>query len=131
MLAQLETYAEHDGLQYVYCVATNMFGPHDCFDERWGHVIPALVSKLYTAKTSDCAFEVWGSGTPTRDFLYSKDAARALVLAAQRADGVLNLATGRSCTIREAVEVLAAVAKFRGDIVWDDSKPDGQMQRNY
>ncbi|MGQ0432571.1 MAG: GDP-L-fucose synthase family protein [Microthrixaceae bacterium] len=131
MLAHLETAAKHTGMSYAFCVSTNLYGPDDCFDERWGHVIPSLVSKFRSANTMGTPVVVWGSGTPTRDLLYSLDAARALRLIAQRAVGTINLATGTSHSIREIVEALARVSGYSGEIVWDATKPDGQLLRSY
>lgn len=131
MLAQLETYNELSGMDFAFCVSTNLFGPNDRFDERWGHVIPSLISKFYSAVTQGVTPVVWGTGTPTRDLLYSYDAARAIRLIAEDGHGVVNLATGVSHTIRTIVETLQEVSGYQGEVAWDTSKPDGQMQRAY
>ncbi len=131
MLAQLETYREHDGLSFAYCISTNLYGPNDKFDELWGHVVPALISKFHSANASGKPVSVWGTGAPTRDLLYSCDAATALRLIAERGQGVINLATGESHTIRQIVELIAEVSNYTGSIAWDGSKPDGQKQRSY
>ena len=131
MLAQLEAYKDQYGMNYAFAVSTNLFGPNDRFDERGGHVVPSLVSKFHRAITEGTALTVWGSGTPTRDFLYSKDAARALLTLLIRGEGVYNLASGRQITIRELVETLSKVTNFNGDLIWDTSMPDGQASRSY
>ena len=131
MLAQLETYREDEGMSFAYCISTNLFGPNDRFDEQWGHVVPSLISKFHAAKCSGEPVSVWGTGSPTRDLLFSRDAATAMRLIAERGQGVINLATGESHTIRNVVELIAEVSEFRGSIAWDGSKPDGQMQRSY
>ncbi len=132
MLAQLETYQRHDGLDFAYAVSTNLYGPHDRFDEQWGHVIPSLVSKFHRAVTTGEPVVVWGTGTPTRDLLFSRDAASALRTMAECGSGAFNLATGRSHTIREVVNVLAGISGYAPrEVVWDASKPDGQRLRSY
>ena len=131
MLAQLESYRDQWGLDYAYCISTNLFGPHDRFDERHGHVIPSLISKFHRAARGGERLSVWGTGAPRRDFLYVKDAARALVRIAEAFTGSINLATGTSVSIRETVELIAEVAGYRGAVEWDGTKPDGQRLRDY
>ncbi len=131
MLAQLEAYREEYGLDYAVALSTNLYGPGDRFDEAQGHVLPSLVSKFHRAVSTDTPVRVWGTGTPTRDFVYSTDAARALRLILEGFSGVINLATGTSVTIREAVETLADVSGYTREIEWDSSKPDGQHARTY
>lgn len=131
MLAHLEAYASMCGLDFAYCVSTNLYGPNDRFDEQWGHVVPSLVSKVHGATKSGGPLTVWGSGRPTRDLVYSLDAARALRLIGESGSGVINLATGESHTIREVVEQLVEVAGYRGEVIWDESKPEGQQHRSY
>lgn len=131
MLAHLEAYRDQYGLDFAFCVATNLFGPHDRFDERFGHVIPSLISKFHRAATEGSAVQVWGSGSPQRDFLYAKDAARAMRLVAERHTGAINLATGTPVSIREAVETLCGISGYRGEVLWDRTKPDGQTLRDY
>lgn len=131
MLVQLEAYWEDYGLDFAYCISTNLFGPGDRYDEQYGHVIPSLISKLHRAKQSGTPLTVWGSGKPRRDFLYAKDAARAMRLIGESHHGAINLATGSSCSIAQMVSDLVAVADFRGDVIWDSLKPDGQLARQY
>lgn len=131
MLAQLESYREQWGLDYAYCISTNLFGPHDRFDERHGHVIPSLISKFARAARTGEPVTVWGTGMPQRDFLYVRDAARALCRIAEGQTGPINLATGRSVSIRETVSMIRALTGHRGEVVWDTGKPDGQRLRAY
>ena len=131
MLAQLESYRDQWGLDFAYCISTNLFGPHDNFDEQHGHVVPSLISKFHRAVSTGETVTVWGSGTPTRDFLFAPDAARAMRLIGEAVIGPINLASGRAVSIRETVELIAEVSGYRGAIHWDASKPDGQMRRAY
>lgn len=131
MLAQLDAYRDEYDLDYAYCVSTNLYGPHDKFDEQHGHVIPSLLSKFQRAAREGTAIEVWGSGTPRRDFLYSKDAAYAMRLIGERFTGPINMATGSTVSIAEAVETIRDVTGFTGEIRWDRTKPDGQKLRAY
>jgi GDP-L-fucose synthase len=131
MLAQLQAYQDQYGLDYAYGVSTNLFGPHDRFDEQRGHVLPSLISKFHRAAQQGGAVTVWGSGAPRRDFLYSKDAARALRLIGEGFTGPINLATGTSISIQETAELIRAIVDSAIEIIWDRSKPDGQRLRDY
>jgi GDP-L-fucose synthase len=130
MLAQLEAYRNQWGLDFAYCISTNLFGPHDRFDEAYGHVLPSLVSKFHRAAREGSAPIVWGSGEPRRDFLYAADAARAMRMIGEGFTGAINLASGTEVSIREVATLLAEIAGC-GDITWDRSKPDGQKLRAY
>jgi GDP-L-fucose synthase len=131
MLAQLQAYQDEYALDYAFCVSTNLFGPHDRFDEQNGHVLPSLISKFHRASGEGQAVTVWGSGEPRRDFLYSKDAARAIRLIGEQFTGPINLATGTSVSIREIAEVIRYIVRPEIKIHWDRSKPDGQKLRDY
>ena len=131
MLAHLEAARSQYGMDYAFLIATNMFGPHDRFDEHNGHVVPSLLSKFERAIRTGGAVEIWGSGTPRRDLLFAADAARAIRLAGEQVTGAINLATGVTVSIAELVDVLVEVTGFRGPVLWDRSKPDGQMLRAY
>jgi GDP-L-fucose synthase len=131
MLAQLDCYRDQYGLDYAFAISTNVYGPDDKFDEEKGHVIPSLVSRLHRARRDGQPFTVWGTGSPTRDFLFSSDAAHALRLVMEHHTGAVNIASGRSVTIKDTVEALVAAAEFTGEVVWDRSKPDGQAARAY
>jgi GDP-L-fucose synthase len=131
MLAQLDCYRDQYGLDYGFAISTNVYGPDDKFDEEKGHVIPSLISRLHRAIRDGNSFTVWGTGRATRDFLFSADAARALRLAMERHSGAINIASGTSVTIRQTVEALTTAAGFHGEVVWDQTKPDGQAARAY
>ena len=131
MLAHLEAARDQYGLDYSFLIATNMFGPHDRFDEGQGHVIPSLLSKFERAIRVGGAVEIWGSGTPRRDFLFAADAARAIRLVGEQVTGSINLATGSAISIAELVEMLVDMTGFSGPVLWDRSKPDGQRLRAY
>lgn len=131
MLTQLELYKVQFGLDFALCVGTNMYGPHDRFDEGCGHVLPSLVSKFERAMREGSAVSVWGTGRATRDFLYAEDAASGIRTVLDSGSGVINLASGNAVTIRQTVELLASVVGFRAEIIWDRTKPDGQLDRSY
>lgn len=131
MIAQLDAYHHEYGMEFAVALSTNLYGPGDRFDEAHGHVLPSLVSKFHRAVADGTDVTVWGTGAPTRDFVYSEDAARALRQIMEGFAGVINLATGSSVTIREAVEILAKVSGFGGTVLWDSTKPDGQHARLY
>ncbi|MEJ7933135.1 GDP-L-fucose synthase [Sphingobium sp. AN558] len=131
MLAQLEACREHYGLQYAYCISTNLYGPHDKFDEQYGHVLPSLISKFHRAVTTGSQVEVWGTGAAQRDFLFAKDAAKALILSAESGEGPINVASGNPISIRETAETIADVVGYKQPIIWDETKPNGQMLRDY
>ena len=107
MLVQLQAYQQQFGIDFAYVIATNMYGAHDRFDHRYGHVVPSLIEKFYMASKSGAVVNVWGDGSPLRDFLYSKDAADGLLLLLQSGAGAYNLASGAVRSIKELVEVIA------------------------
>lgn len=132
MLVQGQAYRAQYGFNAIYLLPVNLYGPGDNFDPASSHVIPALVRKCVEAvREGRDTIEVWGSGTASREFLYVDDAAEGLILATERYDGdePVNLGAGREITIRELVEVIAREAGFKGRLVWDASKPDGQPRR--
>ncbi len=131
MLAQLQAYWDQYGLDYAYCISTNLFGPHDRFDEQQGHVLPSLISKFHRAVRDGTPVTVWGSGRPKRDFLYAADAARAMRLIGESFNGTINLASGTAVSIQETAELIGRVTGYAGAIGWDRGKPDGQQLRGY
>lgn len=116
----------------IVTIPGNIYGPHDNFDLENAHVIPALVRKFVEA-TDDGrdAVEVWGSGRPTRDFVYAGDVAEGILRAGETYDGpaLVNLSSGSDTSIREVVDILIGIVGFRGRIVWNQSRPDGQSRR--
>ena len=132
LLVQAQAYREQYGFNAIFVLPTNLYGPGDNFDPASSHVIPALIRKCLEAQErGDDHIEVWGTGTATREFLYVDDAAEGIVLATELYDGrePVNLGAGREISIRELAELIARETGFKGDIVWDMSKPDGQPRR--
>jgi GDP-L-fucose synthase len=129
MAVQLETCRASGGPLYALALSTNLFGPHDRFDIETGHVIPSLVRKFYEAGQNGGTVAVWGDGAARRDFLYVADAVRGLVTIMDQIEGPINLASGESLAIRQAVDILAAHAGLGDRVVWDKSKPSGASAR--
>jgi GDP-L-fucose synthase len=132
LLVQLQAYRQQYGFDGVYLLPVNLYGPGDNFDERTSHVIPALIKKCEEAlETGTESITCWGTGRASREFLYVDDAAEGIVAAAARYAGAepVNLGSGQEITISELVELIAELVGFRGEILWDDSKPDGQPRR--
>ncbi len=132
LLVGAQAYREQYGLNTVFVLPVNLYGPRDNFDLETSHVIPALIRKMLEAEErGESEVVLWGDGSPTREFLYVDDAAEALYLASQRYDGPdpVNLGTGEEIAIRELAEVIADATGFGGSIVWDTSKPNGQPRR--
>lgn len=132
LLVQGQAYRDQYGFNSIYLLPTNLYGPGDNFDPASSHVIPSLVRKFVEAKRDNLKKVVaWGTGSPTRDFLFVEDAAKAIVLATERYDGAepVNIGSGVEISIRELTELIAELVGFEGEITWDVSKPDGQPRR--
>jgi GDP-L-fucose synthase len=132
LLVQAQAYRQQYGMNVIYLMPVNLYGPHDNFDLGSSHVIPALIRKCLEAKEAGAAeIEVWGDGSPTREFLYVDDAAEGIVLASERYDGPdpVNLGAGLEISIRDLVHLIAKLTGFDGKFVWDKSKPNGQPRR--
>ena len=132
MLVQAQAYREQYGYNAIYLLPVNLYGPGDNFDPSSSHVIPALIKKFVDAKrTGAASVEVWGTGSASREFLYVEDAAKAIVLAAERYNSPdpVNIGAGMEITIRDLVAVISSLVGYSGEIVWDTSKPDGQPRR--
>jgi GDP-L-fucose synthase len=123
-----QSYREQYGLNAIFLLPANLYGPRDNFDLQTSHVIPALIRKMVDASGE---VVLWGDGSPTREFLYVDDCADGLLLAADRYDepGPVNLGTGVETSIRELAETVADVTGFAGELVWDTSMPNGQPRR--
>jgi GDP-L-fucose synthase len=128
VLVGAQAYREQYGLDAVYLLPANLYGPRDNFDLETSHVIPALIRKMVDA-TDEVV--LWGDGSPTREFLYVDDCVEGLVLAAARYDGgePVNLGTGVETSIRELAETIADLTGFEGELRWDTSMPNGQPRR--
>ena len=132
LLVMCQAYRAQYGLNAVFLMPVNLYGPRDSFDLQNCHVIPALVRKFVEASGAGAGeIECWGDGTPTREFLYVEDAAEGLVLAAERYDGAapVNLGSGWEVSIKELAEGIAEVVGFTGRLRWDVSQPNGQPRR--
>jgi GDP-L-fucose synthase len=132
LLAMCQAYRQQYGLNAIYLLPVNLYGPRDNFDLQTSHIIPAIIRKCVEAKErGEREVMAWGTGNVSREFLYVEDCARGLVLAMERYDGSepVNLGSGREVTIRQAVEMIARLSGFLGKVVWDSSKPDGQPRR--
>jgi GDP-L-fucose synthase len=132
LLVQAQAYRQQYGFNAIYLLPVNLYGPGDSFDPAKSHAIPALIKKCVDAIEQGAPqIEVWGSGAATREFLYVADCAEAIVLAAERFDGrePVDVGAGREISICELAECIADLTGFRGSIVWDTTKPDGQPRR--
>ena len=132
LLVQLQSYRQQYGFNGIYLLPVNLYGPEDNFDPRSSHVIPALIHKIHEAQQSGAkTLAVWGDGSPTREFLYSTDAARGIVMASQSYDEAepINLGTNQEITIRDLVLLICDLMEFEGEIIWETDKPNGQPRR--
>jgi GDP-L-fucose synthase len=132
LLAQCQAYRAEYGMNAIYLLPVNLYGPGDNFDLETSHVIPAIIRKLSGARDAGAStVTLWGDGTPTREFLYVRDAARAFRLALERFDGEepLNIGSGQEISIEDLAELIASTVGYRGEILWDASRPGGQPRR--
>lgn len=132
LLVLSQAYRKQYGFNAVHLMPVNLYGPGDNFDPEQSHVIPALIKKFVDAhKRGDKFVVIWGTGKPTREFLYVEDAARAIVLAAERYNkpDPVNLGAAFEISIKDLVDLIKKLTGFKGDIVWDKTKPDGQPRR--
>ena len=132
LLVMLQAYRDQYGLNGIYLLPVNLYGPEDNFDPETSHVIPALIRKFVTARDEKLPeVEVWGTGSASREFLFVDDASRAIVMATERYDGAepINVGAGSEITIRDLVELIRDLTGYTGRVVWDASKPDGQPRR--
>mgnify|MGYP000861772371 CR=1 FL=1 len=127
-----EAYRDQYGANFISAMPTNLYGPNDNYDLQNSHVLPALMRKFHTAKIQDEAqVEVWGSGTPKREFLHVNDLAEACVFLMEEYDEkpFVNIGTGEDVSIKELAETIKEVVGFEGELVWDASKPDGTPRK--
>ena len=133
LLVQSQAYRQQYGFNSIVLFPVNLYGPRDNFDLQTSHVIPALIRKCLEAKRSDASnIEVWGDGSPTREFLYVEDAAEGICLAAERYDSSepVNLGSGMEISIKDLVHTIKRMTGFTGEIIWDTTKPNGQPRRS-
>ena len=132
MMVQSDAYRQQFGFRSINIIPTNLYGPNDDFEASTSHVIPAIIQKIHDAKKNDFdSITLWGDGSPTRDFLFVQDAARGIILAADRYDDSfpINISNEEEISIKELVSVIAELMSFNGKIEWDTSKPNGQPRR--
>lgn len=132
LLTQSVAYRKEFDLNSIYLIPVNLYGPHDNFDDESSHVIPALIKKCITARNNnDKSITCWGTGSASREFLYVRDAADAIVSATIKYDGVehVNIGSGVEIPIKQLVEKIARFTRFNGNIIWDSNYPDGQPRR--
>lgn len=132
MLIQSQAYRQQYGFNSIYLLPVNLYGPRDNFDPHSSHVIPALIKKCVDAiKAGEDQMTVWGTGRPTREFLYVEDCAEGIILATERwnKSDPVNLGAGFEISIKDLAGLIAKITQFKGKIVWDATKPDGQPRR--
>jgi dTDP-glucose 4,6-dehydratase/GDP-L-fucose synthase len=132
LLTQSKAYRKQYGFNSIYLLPVNLYGPGDDFDLETSHVIPAIIRKCVEARErGDDSITAWGTGEPTREFLYVEDAARGILDATEAYDRSepVNLGSGEEISIRELIEIIADLTGFEGTVEWDTSKPDGQPRR--
>lgn len=132
LLVQGQAYQQQYGFNSIYLLPTNLYGPRDSFNPSSSHVIPALIKKCLEARDAGAKeVVVWGDGSPTREFLYVKDAAEGILLATERHNtpDPINLGSSYEISIYDLIHLIARLTGFEGDIVWDTTKPNGQPRR--
>ncbi len=125
-------YKRQYGDDFISCMPTNLYGPHDNYDLKGSHVLPAMIRKFHEAKLGNApSVELWGTGTPLREFLYVDDMADACVFLLENYDGEqhVNIGTGKEVTIKELAEMVKETVGFEGEIIWNDSMPDGTPRK--
>ena len=132
LLVQAQAYRRQYDFNAIYLLPTNLYGPGDNFDPSSSHVIPALIKKCVEAmERGDKHIEVWGTGKATREFLYAEDAAEGISLATEHYNDAepVNLGAGFEISIKDLVDLIVEVTGFQGEVLWDETKPDGQPRR--
>lgn len=132
LLVQAQAYRQQYDYNAIYLLPVNLYGPRDNFNLQTSHVIPALIRKFLEAQErGDTKVELWGDGSPTREFLYVEDAAEGILLAAEKYNGEepVNLGAGAEISIKELAETIVRLTGYMGKFVWDTSKPNGQPRR--
>ena len=132
LLVQGQAYRQQYGMNAIYLLPVNLYGPRDNFDPASSHVIPALIRKCVEAREAgEPVIDVWGDGSPSREFLHSRDAAEGILRATESFNGPepVNLGTGEEITIRDLVQTITRLTGFEGDVRWQSDKPNGQPRR--
>lgn len=128
---QIRAYREQYNLNYVSVIPTNIYGPNDNFDIENGHVVPSLIHKCYLAKKNNTPFKIWGSGKPLREFIFSKDVAKLTewILENYEEEEPIILSTSEEVSIKEVVNLIVKHMSFKGEVIWESDKPDGQFRK--
>jgi GDP-L-fucose synthase len=128
---QIKSYKEQYGLNYKSVIPTNIYGPNDNYNITNGHVIPSLIHKCYLAKEYKTDFEIWGTGKPLREFIFSKDVAKLTewVLNDYKENEPIILSTSEEISIKDVTNIIIELMNFKGNVKWDSSKPDGQFRK--
>ena len=132
LLVQAQAYRKQYGFNAIYLLPVNMYGPGDSSNLKKSHVVAAIIRKIYEAKKDNKDYiEVWGTGKPTREFLYVEDGAEGIILATEHYNKPepINIGAGKEISIKDLVELICDLMDFKGEIRWDSSKPDGQPRR--
>ena len=132
LLVQTQAYRQQYGLNAIYLLPVNLYGPFDNMDPATSHVIPGMIEKFVRAREANApSVTLWGDGSPTREFLYVRDAATAFRLALEQYDGAqpVNVGSGDEISIRDLASRVADATMYRGRIEWDHTKPNGQPRR--
>lgn len=132
LLVMLQSYRQQYGMNGIYLLPVNLYGPRDNFDLQTSHVIPALIRKCVEAKRrGDKEIVAWGTGSASREFLYVEDCADGIIASMKSYDSTepINLGSGREISIKDLTELVAKLCNFEGKITWDSTKPDGQPRR--
>jgi GDP-L-fucose synthase len=132
LLVQAQAYRDQYGFDSIYLLPVNLYGPRDNFNLETSHVIPAMIRKFIEAEDhDDHQVVLWGDGSPTREFLYVEDAARGILLAAEHYDDrePVNLGSGMEINIKDLAYLIASLTGYKGQLVWDTTKPNGQPRR--
>lgn len=132
LLVQSQAYRQQYGMNSIFLLPVNLYGPRDNFDPKLSHVIPALIKKVIDAQRSgENHIVCWGDGSPTREFIHAEDAAEGIVLATEKYDGEdpVNIGSGEEISIKDLTLMICRLCGFKGEVRWDTSKPNGQPRR--
>ena len=126
-----DAYRSQYGCNFISVMPTNLYGPNDNYDLQNSHVLPAMIRKFHEAKLNGTSVELWGTGSPKREFLHADDMAEACVFLMENYNepGLVNIGTGEDLSIKELAEMIPKITKFEGEIIWDHTKPDGTPRK--
>ena len=126
-----DAYRSQYGCNFISVMPTNLYGPNDNYDLQNSHVLPAMIRKFHEAKLNGTSVELWGTGSPKREFLHADDMAEACVFLMENYNepGLVNIGTGEDLSIKKLAEMIQKITKFEGEIIWDHTKPDGTPRK--